>query len=193
MDEHTVEIARALKEARQAAGMSQRALAALVKLPQSHISKIETGAVDAQISTIVEIARVLGFDLRLVPRQGLAAVDSLVRQFTPADALSSQARHLAQKLESQSAPFDQIETSTRARAIDALRSFGLLKLSSNDGNELRHLFKRLDMAGSLSSAKVNIEQSLRKLIELRNRSVHGTPHPTRDTKPAYTLEEDDDA
>lgn len=193
MDEHTVEIARALREARQAAGMSQRALAALVNLPQSHISKIETGAVDAQISTIVEIARVLGFDLRLVPRQGLAAVDSLVRQFTPADALSSQARHLAQKLESQAAPFDHVETSTRARAIDALRSFGLLALSSSEANELRHLLKRLDIAGAPSSAKMNIEQSLRKLIEIRNRSVHGTARPVRDAKPAYTLEEDDDA
>ena len=91
MEGRNAEIARALKDARQAAGMSQRALASLVSLPQSHISKIETGAVDAQISTIVEIARVLGLDLRLIPRQGLATVDSLVRQFAPTDALNSQA------------------------------------------------------------------------------------------------------
>jgi predicted transcriptional regulator len=70
----------ALKAARQRAGMSQRALADRIAIPQSHISKIEAGAVDAQISTVVEIARSLGYDLRLIPRSALLTVDSIVHQ-----------------------------------------------------------------------------------------------------------------
>ena len=83
MSEATAEITRALKHARQAARMSQRALAALVGIPQSHISRIESGVVDAQISTLVGIARVLGCDFRLVPRSVLPGIDSLIGRADP--------------------------------------------------------------------------------------------------------------
>ena len=53
--------------ARHRAGLSQRALADKVGLAQSHISKIERGAVDPQTTSVVEIARVLGLELSLVP------------------------------------------------------------------------------------------------------------------------------
>ena len=70
MNDRIVEIARALRETRQAAGMSQRALAALVNLPQSHISKIEAGAVDLRISSLVVLARALDLSLELNPARG---------------------------------------------------------------------------------------------------------------------------
>lgn len=59
--------------------MSQRALAKLSHVPQSHISKIESGAVDLRLSSLVEIARSLGLEVALVPRQKFAAVQSIVR------------------------------------------------------------------------------------------------------------------
>ncbi|WP_210163050.1 helix-turn-helix domain-containing protein [Salinarimonas rosea] len=75
-------IAMRLKSARLGKGLSQRALGALVGLPQSHVSKIESGAVDLKLSSLVELARVLDLDLRLVPRKALPAVDSIVRAVT---------------------------------------------------------------------------------------------------------------
>jgi transcriptional regulator with XRE-family HTH domain len=76
------DIARALKDARSKKGISQAALGTLVGLPQSHISKIENGAVDVKLSSLIELARVLDLDVRLVPRRVLPAVDGLIARNT---------------------------------------------------------------------------------------------------------------
>jgi transcriptional regulator with XRE-family HTH domain len=73
----------ALVAARRRAGLSQRALSDKVGLAQSHISKIERAAVDPQISSLMEIARVLGLELMLVPRQLVPALQALKREATP--------------------------------------------------------------------------------------------------------------
>ena len=72
-------IANKLKAAREAKGLSQRALSKLAGVPQSHISKIENGTVDLRLSSLIELARVLGLELALVPRKTLPAVKSIVR------------------------------------------------------------------------------------------------------------------
>lgn len=72
-------LARALKVARQAKGMSQRALARASGLPQSHISNIERGAVDLRVSSLTQLARHLDLELTLVPRRALPAVNAIVR------------------------------------------------------------------------------------------------------------------
>ena len=73
----------ALTAARHRSGLSQRALADKVGLAQSHISKIERGAVDPQISSLIEIARVLGLELSLVPTQLVPALGALIRETFP--------------------------------------------------------------------------------------------------------------
>jgi transcriptional regulator with XRE-family HTH domain len=73
------EIARALKAARQRKGMSQQALGERVGLPQSHISKIESGTVDVKLSSLIELARALEMEFVLLPRQLLGVVESLQR------------------------------------------------------------------------------------------------------------------
>ncbi len=72
-------IVRILKAARQGKGWSQRSLSKLVGVPQSHLSKIENGAVDLRLSSLVEIARVLDLEVTLVPRKNVTAVQSIVR------------------------------------------------------------------------------------------------------------------
>lgn len=72
-------IARKLKAARQVKGLSQRKLSQLAGFPQSHISKIENGAVDLRLSSLIELARVLDLELTLVPRKTLPAINSIVR------------------------------------------------------------------------------------------------------------------
>jgi len=75
-------IANKLKAEREARGLSQRALSKLAGIPQSHISKIENGTVDLRLSSLIELARILGLELTLVPRKALPAVKSIVRSTT---------------------------------------------------------------------------------------------------------------
>ncbi len=76
------DIAEALQAARKKKGMSQRALSKRVGLPQSHLSRIENGAVDLQLSSLIELARALGLELVLVPRHRVPAVQSIISHDT---------------------------------------------------------------------------------------------------------------
>lgn len=67
-----------LRTARTQAKLSQRALSARTGVPQSHISKIESGATDLRLSSLVELARALDYELVLVPRRLLPAVEAVV-------------------------------------------------------------------------------------------------------------------
>jgi HTH-type transcriptional regulator/antitoxin HipB len=73
-----------LRSARQSKRLSQRALAEKVGVPQSHISKIESGNVDLQTSSLIELARALDLEVQLVPRRLLPAVQALERDAAPA-------------------------------------------------------------------------------------------------------------
>ncbi|MBA2367764.1 MAG: helix-turn-helix transcriptional regulator [Candidatus Protochlamydia sp.] len=69
----------ALKKSRIKLGLSQRALAAKVGVPQSHISKIETGLVNLRASSLIELARSLELEIMLVPRPLVQTVLALQR------------------------------------------------------------------------------------------------------------------
>ena len=72
----TDEILQTLRGARELSGLSQRDLSARIGVPQSHISKIESGATDLRLSSLVEFARALDYELFLVPRKTLPAVEA---------------------------------------------------------------------------------------------------------------------
>lgn len=77
---HTIEqITGKLKEVRKHKGLSQRELAAMAGVPQSHISKIERGDVDLRLSSLIEISRALDLEVSLVPRKNISAVQSIIR------------------------------------------------------------------------------------------------------------------
>jgi HTH-type transcriptional regulator / antitoxin HipB len=73
------EMLRDLIAARQARGWSQAELGRRVGLPQVHISGIETGKVAPRFNTLLDLVRVLDYDLLLVPRSLVPAVQSLIR------------------------------------------------------------------------------------------------------------------
>ena len=68
-----------IKDARAKLGWGQRELGAQIGLPQPHISAIESGEVVPRFDTLLDLVRVLGLDLLLVPRALVPAVQSLVR------------------------------------------------------------------------------------------------------------------
>ena len=72
-------IGKAIKKAREAKGLSQRALAKSSGIPQSHISKIERVGVDLTLSSLQALARSLDLEPVLVPRKLIPAVKSLIR------------------------------------------------------------------------------------------------------------------
>ncbi|MCC5869334.1 MAG: helix-turn-helix transcriptional regulator [Gammaproteobacteria bacterium] len=73
-------IAERLRAARQAKGLSQRELSSLAGMPQAQISRIEAGAVDLRLSSLVALAHALDLGLELVPRKVVPAVRALSRQ-----------------------------------------------------------------------------------------------------------------
>ncbi|TWT11472.1 helix-turn-helix domain-containing protein [Reyranella sp. CPCC 100927] len=74
----TQAFAKTLKDARVRKGLTQRTLSLKAGLPQSHISRIEAGKVDLQLSSLVALTRLLDLELMLVPRQAVPAVRSIV-------------------------------------------------------------------------------------------------------------------
>jgi transcriptional regulator with XRE-family HTH domain len=69
----------ALKAARVEQKLSQRELSAKAGVPQSHISKIENGAVDIQLSSLIAFARALDLEVMLVSRRSVPAVQAVLR------------------------------------------------------------------------------------------------------------------
>lgn len=73
------DIGNKLKAARTRKGLSQRELAAKTGLLQAQISKIENGASDLRVSSLIALSRALDLELELIPRKALPAVEALVR------------------------------------------------------------------------------------------------------------------
>jgi len=69
----------ALQEARKSRGITQAELAKQTGLGQSHVSRIEAGNLDVRATSLIEMARALGFELMLVPREHIPAVVALTR------------------------------------------------------------------------------------------------------------------
>jgi transcriptional regulator with XRE-family HTH domain len=72
-------IRRELKEARLKRGWTQAELGRRASLPQMHISGIESGKIVPRFDTLLDLVRVLDFDLLMVPRALVPAVQALVR------------------------------------------------------------------------------------------------------------------
>lgn len=71
-----------LKKFRLEKGLSQEALGLKVGFPQGHLSKIENGLVDLQVSSLVELARTLDLELMLIPRGFVKIVEEITIETT---------------------------------------------------------------------------------------------------------------
>ena len=79
-------IRKEMVAARHKRGWSQSELGQRSGLPQMHISGIETGKIVPRFDTLLDLVRVLGYDLLLVPRSLAPGVQALIRdQQHPAD------------------------------------------------------------------------------------------------------------
>ena len=193
-------IARVLKGAREARGLSQRALSARVGIPQSHISKIEKGAVDLRVSSLVELARVLDLEVELVPRKALPAVRAMVGRgdARPPVAAGSGRRVLTE--------LDRIEeiAARAARIRPAVIELAQIQRQVRDLRRFPIVEERLDTIRNAAAAVqawlentaglTVLQDALSQLRDLRNALAHDLPASSDDSgmvRPAYSLDDDD--
>lgn len=192
-------IANKLKAEREARGLSQRALGKLAGVPQSHISKIENGTVDLRLSSLIELARVLGLELALVPRKALPAVKSIVRgSVRPSKEIPSNDLSTIKELK-------RIQNTITRFTNDhpSIKEFAQIQRQINDIQRFRipkSDFEALQEASkALQTIKFDTSQieSIRKVLSefqsVRNALAHASIKlPAIETvRSAYSLEGDD--
>ncbi len=189
--------AEAIRQARRQKGWSQRELSARARMPQAQISRFETGSLDPQVSTLVELARTLDLDLQLVPRAALTAVGAAVRSAEQrSDERASQ--ELLAKL--QQAADDAYGFAPEWEEIGSIRDT-LLELQPIVGPHLRSLklepeFQKLLLnlhmlvthpSASRGRHAYILIDAASWLRSLRNQLAHGAAAE----RPAYSLDEED--
>jgi transcriptional regulator with XRE-family HTH domain len=192
MNNATEYVTRALKAARNAKALSQRGLAQLAGVPQSYVSRVERGAIDLRLSSLIEIARALDLELTLVPRKAAQAFKSFAKP-APLSDLSAIARASRKQLNEMQARLRElnranpllIDIAQFQRSVRDLQQFTLPKIEPMALDELN---KKLE---ALKINKLDIGQLQRALSQiqtLRNQSVHANPD-ANNSAPAYQLDE----
>jgi transcriptional regulator with XRE-family HTH domain len=206
-------IIRMLKQAREAKGLTQRDLGARTGVPQSHISKIESGGTDIRLSSLIELARALDLELTLVPRKSVPAVETVIRSTAPASA-ARQTRETARTIRDFERTMETVKSLQAAypdltaltQLQDSLQSIRNLQSAGRDfvafltsiRKSYEPLQRQLEQVRKASeSLKAPSQETLRSLTQaaenirrLRNQIVQDAPPPAL-PRPAYHLDEDD--
>ncbi|MBK6739087.1 MAG: helix-turn-helix transcriptional regulator [Haliea sp.] len=188
------EISRTLKAARKAKGLSQRALAKMAGVPQSHISKIENTGVDLRISSLAEIARALDLELTLVPRNTVPAVKSIVRSSRPL-AIEQIGASLAKELSKLESFADMIARQSSSKEVAQLQSriHDLTRFQIPDSylEAMEKMNRQLKEVYREPENFKRLAESLDSVQKLRNELAHSPSEPLRQvTRSAYSLEDD---
>lgn len=185
-------IAAALKKARQNKGLSQRELAKLCGVPQSHISKIESNEVDLRISSLVSLSHALDLEIELIPRKAIPAVRSIAqhamfqRPQGDGDALNEVHRILRTL---NGLPKDLLENTATQKLEKHLKEMRNLRNIAGQTGELHLLRTALD--GVVGVKELNRAASHAQ--RLRNMLVHNVgPVKPQESKPAYGLDDEAD-
>lgn len=194
------EIAVSLREARIAKALTQKELGQRVGLPQSHISKIEKGAVDLKLSSLVEIARALDLEITLVPRKALPAVEGAIRahsttvETSRAVSLLNEQAQIAERIKANFPDLSQVEGFQNAiRSIPRLQ-FNAAQFKALDEalQPAKRLKTIIEAQGGAAALAKRLEEATSALRHFRNIQVHHAPLSEAGHQlPAYRLEEDD--
>lgn len=192
-------IVASIHAARQAKALTQKELGQRVGLPQSHISKIEKGAVDFQISSLVEIARALDLEVKLVPRAALPTVEGVVRAYN-ASVETSRALHLineqtqlAERIKARFPELAQIEDfQNEIRKILRLQfNAAELKALNEALRPAKYLKSLVGRQESAARVAKQLEEATSSLKHFLSFQIHPMISEGKRQLPAYRLEEDD--
>ena len=151
MSYESEKLAATLKAARENKGLSQRALGARAGVPQSHISKIESGAVNLTISSLTAIANALDLELALVPHKAAPAVRTITRSVSDAPKVTPEVHkeiaRLAKQLEHiQSLKIDSPAVENLQRQFREIRQFGNLIRNTDTLRSIHEALKAVDLS-----------------------------------------------
>jgi transcriptional regulator with XRE-family HTH domain len=200
MSYSTEHIVRALKSAREEKGFSQRELSAKAGVPQGHISKIENGAVDLKLSSLIALARVLDLEIMPVPRKLVPAVQTLART-GEADTTHDMgtARLAAKQLKridktvTRLAAGRPADIGEFARLQRAARELTRLHLSPKELEILRMAAETVKKWQPNERLRKQIQDAAASLERVRNRLVHRVAdEPVQPARPAYSLDYGED-
>jgi len=195
----TEEIASNLKAARESKGLSQRALSEKSGVPQGHISKIENGAVDLRLSSLVALARALDLELTLVPRRAVPAVKSIVRSGKRSIVKTDSNTRMAHKeLSNIKTMIDALSKNDFAiggleKLQRQIRELGNFQFAQPDLGVIKNVNEAMKAFQLNNDSLDLIRQSESELQKLRNALAHSSVNVPKVTplRPAYSLEEDD--
>ena len=192
--------AKTLKMTREGQGLTQRELSKKSGVPQPHISKIESGAVDLRLSSLIAIARVLELEMLLVPRKAVPAVQSVIRSSNSATSPESSAetqkefRRLQETIKSIQAVAQNPELAQAASQLRELQHIPLSLSQIETLKEVRRVFKAFK---EHTNGFDDLRQAISNVQRMRNELSHIVASATRvePVKPAYSLDEEgsDDA
>lgn len=195
MSYESEKLAATLKAARAKKGLSQRALSARAGVPQSHISKIESGAVNLTVSSLTAIANALDLELALVPRKAAPAVRTITRSVNDVPKATPEARkeiaRLAKQLEHiQSLQIDSPVFENLQRQFREMRQFENLIRNTDTLRSIREALKAVEDAGSVAA----LQEASKQMNSFRNTLAHSMADEDRARlpRPAYRLDGDDD-
>ena len=186
-------IIRALRAAREHSGLSQRDLSARIGLPQSHISKIESGTSDLRLSSLVELTRGLDHELVLVPRKLLPTVEAMIGNASP--TRSDDVRLRSAVLNRARAAIARLGRAHPEEPIVERLSLTLSDLADNqlggsDLDTIRSITDRLLTSPNGSDVLPALQRASQSLRALRNRIARIASDAPR--RPAYSLDEEED-
>jgi transcriptional regulator with XRE-family HTH domain len=192
------DMAASIRAARKAKALTQSDLGHRVGLPQSHISKIEKGAVDLQLSSLVQIARALDHEVKLVPRKALPVVEGALRahgvtvETSRALAALAEQAQLAQRIEAGFPGLPEVDAFR-----DALRDIPRFEYDAAQLKALevalkpaRQLKALLEGDGGSAALAKRVSEATAALRHFRNQQVHSSLAETSRQVPAYRLDED---
>ena len=199
MNYATQEVAKALKAARKNKGLSQRSLAEKSGVLQTQISRIENGATDLRLSTLVALARALDLELTLIPRKAVAAVQSVVRASMPAAAFDRALTNL------QSKEYDRLGrvlsnlpdatklTTEYAQLQRYFRDIQKFQADKAQLEQVRKTARALKASADPDKALEELRHAAAEFQNMRNAMARASANvPGIDAvKPAYTLDEED--
>jgi len=195
MNYKTEAIAASLKEARTLKGLSQRDLSAMAGVPQAQISRIEAGTVDPRTTSLIALAHALDMELTLVPRKAVPAVRSISvgHDAKSTGMATKEMNRIAETLRTVQVTMPSLDGITQLQKN--LADLERFRLQNIDSDALRKLRKAIVQIQQPSHSLESIARSQDILKALRNQLAHAPQVSKADDrpKPAYSLDEDDDA
>ncbi len=196
MSHVTDHIITALKAARETKAISQRELSAKAGVPQAQISRLESGAVDIRLSSLVSLARALDLEVELVPRKAVSAVETIVRATTNGERRSENTRaatteiiKLAKALNNVRSP--EIPSIMMEKALSHIRMIERIQPNAAQLEAIRSFNALLAKTKSLNIDPEAFARHAKVIEHIRNQVVHAPP-PALPPRPAYSLDDEDE-